>query len=54
MTPIADVFPQLPVAEKVVRSISKKLSFRGAFITQQGKSVETVLQSERQCLYNIF
>ena len=54
MTLIAGVFPQLPGPKDVVRSMSKKLCFTGPFNTQHGKWVETLLQSERQHLYNIY
>ena len=54
MTLIADVFHQLSALENVVRSISKTLSSRGLFDREHGKCVETLLQSERQYLYNIF
>ena len=53
MTLIADVFPELPAPKNVVRSMSKKLRFTGRFDRQHGKWVETLLQSERQHLYNI-
>ena len=54
MTLTVDVFPQLPAPKKVVRSISKKLGFRGDFDRQYAKWVETLLQSEEQHLYNIY
>ena len=53
MTLIAYVFPELPAPKNVLRSISKKLCFRVPFNKQHGKWVETLLQSERQHLYNI-
>ena len=54
MTLKADVFPQLPAPKNVARSISEKLSFRGPFDRRHRKWVETLLQSERQHLYNIY
>ena len=54
MTLIADVFPQLPAPKNVVRSMSKKLCFTGQFDRQHGKLVETLLQSEKQLLCNIY
>ena len=53
MTLIAAVFPQLPVPKNVVRSMSKKLCFRGPFQRQHGKCFETLLQYGRQHLYKI-
>ena len=54
MTVIADVFPQLPPPKSVVKSMSKKLCFRGRFERQHRKWVKTLLESERQPLYNIY
>ena len=54
MTLITDVFPELPAPKNVVRSMSKKLCFRGPFEIQHGKWVKTLLQSEQQNHYKIF
>ena len=53
MTRIADVFLQLHTPKNVARYRSKKSRFRGPFVTQDGKRVETLLQSERQERYHI-
>ena len=50
MTLIADVFPELLAPKNLVRSMSKKLCFRGPFDGQNGKWVETFVESERQNL----
>ena len=54
MTLIADVFPEVPAPKNVVRSMSKNLCFTKPFDRQHGKWVETLLQSERQYLSNIY
>ena len=54
MTFVAYLFPELPAPKDVIRSMSKKLRFRKLFDRQHGKCVETLLQSERQQLYNIY
>ena len=41
MTLIADVFPEIPAAKKMVRLISKKPCFRGDLERPEGKRVET-------------
>ena len=46
MTLIADVFPEIPAPKNMVRSLSKKPSFRGPLDRQHGNWVETLLQSE--------
>ena len=53
MTLIADLFPKLRTAENVVRYMSKKFRSKGPFDRQQGKRVQTLLQSERQHGYHI-
>ena len=53
MTFIANVFLELPAPKNVVRAMSKKLCLTGPFNRQHGKWVETLLQSERQQLYNV-
>ena len=51
---IADIFTELPVPKNMIRPISKKSCFRRPFERQHGKWVETLLQSERHYLYNIY
>ena len=46
MTPIADVFPEIPAPKKMVRKMSKKPCFRRPLDEQHGKFVETMFQSE--------
>ena len=46
MTLIADVFSELPAPKNMVRSMSKKPYFGGPLDTEQGKWVETMLQSK--------
>ena len=46
MTLIADLFPILSSPENVVRYMSKKSRIKGPFDRQQGKRVQTLLQSE--------
>ena len=53
MTLIADLFPKLRNPENVVRYMSKKSRFKGAFDRQHGKRVQTLLRSERQHRYHI-
>ena len=53
MTRIADVFPNLRTQENLVRSMSKKSSFRGSFPKQHGKRAETLLKFAWQHLYHI-
>ena len=53
MTLIADLFPKLRNPENVVRYMSKKSRFKGAFDRQHGKRVQTLLRSERQQRYHI-
>ena len=45
---------KIPTPKDMGRYMSKKPCFRGSFETQLGKWVETVLQYERQRLYNIY
>ena len=54
MSVIADVLLELPAPKNVVRSMSKKLCFKGPSDTQHGKWVKTMLQSEWQYLYHIY
>ena len=42
MTLLADVFPEIPAPENIVRQICKDLYFIGPLDRQQGKSVETM------------
>ena len=53
MTLIADLFPKLRTPENVVRYMSKKSRFKGAFDRQRGKRVQTLLGSARQHRYHI-
>ena len=53
MTLKADVFAELPAPKNMNRYISKKSCFREPFNRQHGKWVKTLVQSERQDLYNI-
>ena len=53
MTRIADVFPNLRTQENLVRSMSKKSSFKGSFPKQHGKGAETLLKFAWQHLYHI-
>ena len=53
MTLIADLFPKLRTPKNVVRYMSKKSRFKGAFDRQHGKRVQTLLRSERQHRYHI-
>ena len=51
---IAYLFPELPPPKNVVRSMFKKFCFTEPLDRQHGKFVETLLQSERQHLCNIY
>ena len=53
MTLIADLFPKLRTPENVVRYMSKKSRFKVPFDRQDGKRVQTLLQSEGQHPYHI-
>ena len=44
MTLIADVFPKLQTQKNIVRSMPKKLSFKGSFGKQHGKRAQTLLK----------
>ena len=50
---IANVFKEIAAPKNMVRYISKKACFRGLLDRQQGKWIETLLQSECKHLYNI-
>ena len=54
MAVIADVFLNFPTRKYVVREMSKKSRFRGAFDKWHVKRAETLLKSERQHLYHIY
>ena len=54
MTLIAHVFREIPAPKDMVREMSKKPCLRGPLDRQPGNSVETLLQSEWQHLYNIY
>ena len=53
MTLIPDLFPKLCTPKNVVRYMSKKSHFKAPFDRQDGKRVQTLLQSERQNRYHI-
>ena len=53
MTPVADVFLEIPTPENMFRYMSKKPCFRVPFGRQQSKWVKTLFQSEWQYVYNI-
>ena len=53
MTLIADLFPKFGTPKNVVRYMSKKSRFRGPFDKQNGKRVQTPLESEPQHRYHI-
>ena len=46
MTLIADVFREIAAAKNMGRKMSKKPCFRGYLERQEGKLVETLLESE--------
>ena len=46
MTLVADVFLEITVPKNMVRQMSKSPRFRGPLEWQEGKCVETLLQSE--------
>ena len=46
MTLVADVFLEIPAPKNMVRYMSKKPCFRGSVDREDGKWVETLLQSE--------
>ena len=50
---IADVFPILETPKNVVGYRPEKSRLRGLFDKQDGKRVQTLLQSERQHRYHI-
>ena len=54
MTLIADVFPKLSAPKNVVRKMSQKSCFSGPFDGEHNKGDETLLQSERQNIYQIY
>ena len=54
MNLIADVFPEIPAPKNMARYMSKKPCFAGPFDRQYGKWVQTLIQYERQRLYNIY
>ena len=54
MTLVAHRFSEIPAQKSMLRQMSKKPCFRGPLDRQQGKWVETLLQSEWQHLYNIY
>ena len=54
MTLRADLCPKLRTPKNLVRSMPKKLRFRGSFRKQHGKRAQTLLKFERQHLYVIY
>ena len=54
MTLTANVFPEITSPKNMIRSMSKKLRFKGRLDREHCKWVETLLQSEWQHLYNIY
>ena len=54
MTLIAEVFPKLRTQKNLVRSMSKKSSFKGSFGKQHGKRAQTLLTFEWKPLYHIY
>ena len=53
MTLIAEVFPKLRTPKNMVRSISKRSSFKGSLGKQHGKLAQTLLKFERQHIHHI-
>ena len=51
---ISDVFWKLLIPKNIVRYVSKRSPFRGAFNKQRCKSDHTVLKSERYHFYHIY
>ena len=45
---IADVFPKLPSAKKVIRSMPLKSRFRGLFSNKHGKRAQRLLKSAQR------
>ena len=45
---IADVFPKLPSAKKVIRSMALKSRFRGLFSNKHGKRAQRLLKSAQR------
>ena len=54
MTLIADFFPKLRIPENVARYMYKKSRFKGPFDRQNGKRIQTLLQSGQQHYYHIY
>ena len=54
MTLVADVFLEISAQKDMVRKMSKEPCFKEPLDREQGKWVETLLQSEWQHLYNIY
>ena len=54
MTLIADLFPKLRTPENVARYMSKKSRFKGPFDNEDGKRIQTLLQSAQQHCYHIY
>ena len=54
MTLVGDAFPEIPAPKNMVRKMCKEPCFRGPLGRQQGKWLETLLQSEQQHVSTIF
>ena len=54
LTLIRDVFPKLGTPKNVLRSMSEKSYFRWSFEKQDSKPVQTLLNSKREHLYQIY
>ena len=53
MTLIADVFPKLETAKKVIRYMSENSRLRGHLHKKHGKRAQRLLELRRQELYQI-
>ena len=54
ITLIADVFSKLQSPKRVIRQMSEKSRFRGPFQNQYRKQAQTLFQSGRRHLYDIY
>ena len=54
MTLIANVFPKLRTSKNLFREISKEYCFRVPLDNQHGKPTQTLLESERRNVYQIY
>ena len=53
MTLIENVFPNIASPKKVIRLMSVKFRFRGAFEKKYRKKAQRHLKSGQRCLYHI-